>query len=181
MASHLLLADWIDERFRPEPVLVDQGYPLGPHALVAGLAALLGTSSIDVFAGLTLAIPALTALVAYGALDGAARRRSAPRAAVAGRAAVPRRGLPRAGGVQGADHGAVCAGFALLLAEAGKPGCRVAVPLGRPGRGVTYVYSFPGLAWLAGVAVVWGALIWRRSSRASESSRCSAEMLRAGR
>ena len=41
MASHLLLADWIDERFRPEPVLVDQGYPLGPHALVAGLAATL--------------------------------------------------------------------------------------------------------------------------------------------
>ena len=37
MASHLLLADWIDERFRPEPVLIDQGYPLGPHALVAGL------------------------------------------------------------------------------------------------------------------------------------------------
>ena len=36
MASHLLLADWIDERFRPEPVFIDQGYPLGPHALVAG-------------------------------------------------------------------------------------------------------------------------------------------------
>ena len=38
MASHLLLADWIDERFLPEPALVHQGYPLGPHALVAGLA-----------------------------------------------------------------------------------------------------------------------------------------------
>ena len=70
MASHLLLADWIDERFRPEPVLIDQGYPLGPHALVAGLATVLRASSIDVFAGLTLAIPALTALVAFAALDG---------------------------------------------------------------------------------------------------------------
>ena len=70
MASHLLLADWIDERFRPEPVLVDQGYPLGPHALVAGLSTVLGAGSIDVFAGLTLAIPALTALVAYSALNG---------------------------------------------------------------------------------------------------------------
>ena len=70
MASHLLLTDWIREGFRPEPVLVDQGYPLGPHALVAGLGDLLGASSVDVFAGLTLAIPALMALVAYSALDG---------------------------------------------------------------------------------------------------------------
>jgi hypothetical protein len=49
--------------------------------------------------------------------------------------------------------------FALLLAEAGKPGCRVAVPLGVLAAGVTYVYSFPGLAWLGGVALVWVALV----------------------
>ena len=58
MASHLLMASWIDEGFKPEPVLIDQGYPLGPHALVAGLADLLGTGLIEAFAGLTLAIPA---------------------------------------------------------------------------------------------------------------------------
>ena len=72
MASHLLLADWIAERFRPEPVLIDQGYPLGPHALVAGLASGIGSTSIHVFAGLTLAIPSLAALVAWSALDGLA-------------------------------------------------------------------------------------------------------------
>ena len=86
MASHLLLADWIAERFRPEPVLIDQGYPLGPHALVAGLATTLGASSIDVFAGLVLAIPALTALVAYEALDGLGR---AARAIAAALTALP--------------------------------------------------------------------------------------------
>ena len=70
MASHLLIRRWIDERFRPEPVLIDQGYPLGPHALVAGLVELFGSELDRVFAGLMLAIPALTALVAYAALDG---------------------------------------------------------------------------------------------------------------
>ena len=71
MASHLLLADWIDERFRPEPVLIDQGYPLGParagrRARRRSWARARSTSS----PGSSLAIPALTALVAYAALDG---------------------------------------------------------------------------------------------------------------
>ena len=134
MASHLLLADWIDERFRPEPVLVDQGYPIGPHALVAGLAALLGTSSINVFAGLTLAIPVLTALVAYGALDGL-RPSVRAAASVRRRASLPRRRLPGAGGVQGADHGAVPAGLRAAAGRAGKPGCAGGGAAGRFGGG----------------------------------------------
>ncbi len=157
MASHLLLADWIDERFRPEPVLVDQGYPLGPHALVAGLVALLGSSSINVFAGLTLAIPVLTALVAYGALSGL---RPPVRSAASIVVALPY--LAAAYLAQEAFKEPIMAlfllAFALLLAEAGKPGCRVAPALGVIAAGVTYVYSFPGLAWLGGVAAVWGLL-----------------------
>jgi hypothetical protein len=61
--------------------------------------------------------------------------------------------------------------FALLLAEAGRPGCRVAVPLGVIATGVTYVYSFPGLAWLAGVALVWGAFELVKARRSTSSSR----------
>jgi hypothetical protein len=160
MASHLLLADWIDERFRPEPVLVDQGYPLGPHALVAGLATTLGTSSINVFAGLTLAIPALTALVAYSALEGL-RRWS--RALAAGLVALPY--LAAAYLAQEAFKEPIMAlfvlAFALLLAKARD--WRDAVPLGVLAAGTTYVYSFPGLAWLGGVALAWGAIeFWRR-------------------
>ncbi len=153
MASHLLLADWIDERFRPEPVLIDQGYPLGPHALVAGLATTLGASSIDVFAGLTLAIPALTALVAYSALDGLRPR---PRLLAAALVALPY--LAAAYLAQEAFKEPIMAlfvlAFALLLAQARD--WRDAIPLGVLAAGVAYVYSFPGLAWLAGVAGVWG-------------------------
>ncbi|MQA75340.1 MAG: hypothetical protein GEU88_13525 [Solirubrobacterales bacterium] len=153
MASHLLLADWIDERFRPEPVLIDQGYPLGPHALVAGVDELLAARSIDVFAGLVLAIPALTALVAYSALDRLAR---AARVAASALVALPY--MAAAYLAQEAFKEPIIAllliAFALLLPAVRRP--RNAIPLGLLAAGTVYVYSFPGLAWLLGTAVVWG-------------------------
>ena len=163
MASHLLLADWIDERFRPEPVLIDQGYPLGPHALVAGLATVLHASSIDVFAGLTLAIPALTALVAYSALDGlrpVARGRSPRRwsRCPTWRPPTWRRRRSR-------SRSWPCSCSPSPCCWRGRSDWRDAIPLGVLAAGVVYVYSFPGLAWLGGVALVWGAIqLWRASS-----------------
>jgi hypothetical protein len=165
MASHLLLADWISDRFRPEPVLIDQGYPLGPHALVAGLSTVLSASSIDVFAGLTVAIPALTALVAFSALHGL---RPWPRTFAAALAALPY--LAAAYLAQEAFKEPVMAlfvlAFALLLAKA--KDWRDAVPLGVLAAGTTYVYSFPGLAWLGGVAGVWAVLEVVRRRRAAK-------------
>ncbi len=106
MASHLLLASWLDERFLPEPVLIDQGYPLGPHALVAGLSSTLGPDPIRAFAGLILSIPALAALVAFGALDRlGAWARTLAAAATALPYLIGR--LPRPGGLQGTGAGAV--------------------------------------------------------------------------
>ena len=141
MASHLLLADWIVERFRPEPVLIDQGYPLGPHALVAGLGTLLGASSIDVFAGLVLAIPALTALVAYEALDGL---RTAARVIAAALVSLPY--LAAAYLAQEAFKEPIMAlfvlTFALLLARA--EDWRDAIPLGLLAAGVTLRLLLPG-------------------------------------
>jgi hypothetical protein len=156
MANHLLLSDWIGERFRPEPVLIDQGYPLGPHALVAGLSSALHASSIDVFAGLILVIPALTALVAYGALDGL---RPAIRVPVAALVSLPY--LAAAYLAQEAFKEPIIAvfllAFALLLPKITE--ARQAVPLGVLAAGTVYVYSFPGLAWLLAAAIVW--LAWR--------------------
>ena len=150
MASHLLLADWIREGFRPEPVLVDQGYPLGPHALVAGIGALLGASSIDVFAGLTLAIPALTALLAYSALDGL---RAVPRVGAAALVALPY--MAAAYLAQEAFKEPIIALFVLswaLLLPAVR-GWRDAIPLGLLAAGTVYVYcsrvspGSPGWRW----------------------------------
>ena len=104
-----------------------------------------------------LAIPALTALVAYAALDGLrhgrpGRRRRADRAALHGRR------LPRPGGVQGADHRALPARLR-AAARRRRSDWRDAIPLGVLAAGTVYVYSFPGLAWLGGMALVWGALV----------------------
>ncbi|MCD6016410.1 MAG: hypothetical protein K0R88_2494 [Solirubrobacterales bacterium] len=162
MASHLLLTDWIREGFRPEPVLVDQGYPLGPHALVAGLGDLLGSSSVDVFAGLTLAIPALTALVAYSVLDGL---RTAPRVSASALVALPY--LAAAYLAQEAFKEPIVALFllAFTLLVPTVRGWRDAVSLGILAAGTVYVYSFPGLAWLGGVAVAWALIELVRARR----------------
>jgi hypothetical protein len=162
MASHLLIADWIDERFRPEPVFIDQGYPLGPHALVTGLGTLLGASSIDVFAGLILALPALTALVAFGALSGLS---PVPRTLGAIVVALPY--MVAAYLAQEAFKEPILAvfllAFALLLPTVKRP--LDALPLGLLAAGAVYAYSFPGLAWLAGTAIAWLGIEWLRTRR----------------
>ena len=171
MASHLLLADWIDERFRPEPVLIDQGYPLGPHALVAGIDELLVARSIDVFAGLVLAIPALTALVAYSVLDHLGR---AVRVAASALVALPY--MAAAYLAQEAFKEPIMAlfviVFALLLPAVHRP--RNAVALGVLAAGTVYVYSFPGLAWLLGTALLWVAIgLWRLTDHRHLSERAA--------
>ena len=60
MAYHLLIADWLNTPGRRHArSLIHQGYPVGPHSLVAGLSEGLGTGLVEAFAGLTLAIPVL--------------------------------------------------------------------------------------------------------------------------
>lgn len=166
MASHLLLTDWIAERFRPEPVLIDQGYPIGPHALVAGISGLLGAGSIEVFAGLVLAIPALTALLAFAALEGLGRM-----ARVLGSALVALPYMAAAYLAQEAFKEPIVAlfllAFALALPSVRSP--REAIPLGVLAAGTVYVYSFPGLAWLAGTALAWAAIMLLRGGRTAGS------------
>ena len=155
MASHLLMAAWLEEGFSPVPVLIEQGYPVGPHALVAGLSWLLGADRIEVFAGLTLAIPALTALLAFGALSSL---RPAVRTLAAAATALPY--LVAAYLAQEAFKEPIMALFllasALWLPHVARG--RDAVPLGVLAAGTVYVYSFPGLVWLAGAAAVWAAI-----------------------
>ena len=70
MASHLLFTEWIGSHAGPTPDLIKDGYPLGPHAIVAAVSKVSGASLIQGFAGLTGAIAVLLALTAYGVLGG---------------------------------------------------------------------------------------------------------------
>jgi hypothetical protein len=73
LGLHLAWAEWLRNGLGPVP---EAGYPLGPHAIAAALAALPGIGLGQAFVGEILAIGILTALASLGALAdlGAARR-----------------------------------------------------------------------------------------------------------
>jgi hypothetical protein len=167
MASHLLFTEWISSHAGPTPDLIKDGYPLGPHAIVAAVSKVSGASLIEGFAGLTGAIAVLLALTAYGALGGIRGWLRVPAAVLA---ASPY--LAAAYLAQGAFKEPMLAlallGFALGLPalrglwSKGEGSARAVIPLGVIAAGTIYNYSFPGLAWLLGAAIVWMLVIaWR--------------------
>src|SRR3954453_21501831 len=193
MASHLLFTEWISSHAGPTPDLIKDGYPLGPHAIVAVTAKVSGASLIEVFAGMTGAIAVLLALTAYGALGGMRGWLRVPAAVIASRPYLPAAYL-----AQGAFKEPLLAlallGFTLALpalrpqwspgagshgSQSGSEGDRVreehrsstraAVPLGVIAAGTIYNYSFPGLAWLLGTALVWMLVIAVRERDAASS------------
>ena len=167
MASHLLIADWLNTRVGPTPGLIDGGYPVGPHALAAGLSEGLGTGLIEAFAGITLAIPVLTALVAFGVLRDL---RPLPRVLAAALVALPY--LAAAYLAQGAFKEPIEAlfllAFALLLP--GATSVRRGLPLAVIAAGAVYAYSFPGLFWLLGAAAIYIAIALIRGGCARRRS-----------
>jgi hypothetical protein len=163
MASHLLFTEWIGSHAGPTPDLIKDGYPLGPHAIVAAAAKVSGASLIEAFAGLTGAIAALLALTTYGALPGLRGWLRVPAAVLA---ASPY--LAAAYLAQGAFKEPMLAlallGFALALptvrpawSDVGE--AKAAIPLGVIAAGTVYNYSFPGLAWLFCAALIWMVVI----------------------
>jgi hypothetical protein len=170
MASHLLFTEWIGSHAGPTPDLIKDGYPLGPHAIVAATAKVSGASLIEGFAGLTGAIAVLLALTAYGALGGIRGWLRVPAAVLASSPYLAAAYL-----AQGAFKEPLLAlallGFALGLPQlraawsiaadrnGDRPGARAVIPLGVIAAGTIYNYSFPGLAWLLGAALVWMLVI----------------------
>ena len=173
MAYHLLIADWLGSHEGPTPKLVRDGYPVGPHALVDGIGSILGSGAVETFAGLTLAIAVLVAVLAAGAL---ADLRPAARAICSALVALCY--LAAAYLAQEAFKEPIeslfVLGFALLLPSVRT--VRSSIPLGVIAAGAVYAYSFPGLAWLAGTAVAYAVLSavmragWRRARPAQRSS-----------
>ena len=152
MANHLLVADWLSSRAGEMPTLLKQGYPVGPHALVDGVSSLLGVDLVDSFAGLTLALPVLMAMLAAGALD---RVRAVPRALIGALVALSYLGAAYLAqeAFKEPIEAFLLLGFALVLPTVRSP--RDALPAGLIAAGAVYAYSFPGLIWLAGTAAVY--------------------------
>ena len=176
MSQHLLTTDRLAEGAGSE--LSSQGYPLGPHAIVAALNGGLGIGLVDGFSGLTLAVAVLAPLTALTIL---AERPAAARTAAALVIGLPY--LVASYYAQGAFKETMQAlyvlGFVLALWAAGRegkgweekePSARSGdsllglVPAAVIAAGSIYAYSFAGLVWPIGIAAVAaaGALAHRR-------------------
>jgi hypothetical protein len=173
MSQHLLAASQLAHGEGGN--LIAAGYPLGPHSLVVAVSA-LGPSLVHAFDGLALAVAVASCLAPLALFwRSSAARRTAACLLV---------GLSYMGAsylVQGAFKESIEALFALafavglhqlaageLLPGTARPALRAA-PLAVLGIGAVYCYSFPGLLWLGGAAVLWAVaeLALRPDARAA--------------
>ncbi|HEX6455098.1 MAG TPA: hypothetical protein VF009_01100 [Solirubrobacterales bacterium] len=155
MSQHLLTADRLAEGHSSQ--LLNQGYPLGPHSIVVALNKGLGIGLVQGFSGLTVAVAILACLTALAAF---AELPFLPRAA--GALLVGLAYVVASYFAQGAFKETMQAlfflAFVLALREAGRSWADLPlrfVPAALIAVGSVYTYSFPGLIWLGGVAVLW--------------------------
>ncbi|HEX7277995.1 MAG TPA: hypothetical protein VF255_00080 [Solirubrobacterales bacterium] len=158
MSQHLLVADRLAEGQSSQ--LLNQGYPLGPHAVVVALNKGLGIGLVQGFGGLTIAIAilaSLTALAAFRELPALPR--------TAGALLVGLAYVVASYFAQGAFKETMQAlsllAFVLALREADRSWGDLPlrfVPAALIAVGSVYAYSFPGLIWLGGAAVLWAVV-----------------------
>jgi hypothetical protein len=155
MSQHLLATDRLAHGAGSQ--LLHQGYPLGPHAIVVALNKGLGIGLVQGFSGLTVAVAVLAPLTALAAFeDQPALRRTAAALVV---------GLPYLVAsyfAQGAFKEVIQALFVFAFVLALRESTRTwrdlplrFVPAALLAIGSVYVYSFPGLAWLAPILAIW--------------------------
>jgi hypothetical protein len=155
MSQHLLAADRLAQGQTSQ--LLNQGYPLGPHAIVVALNKGLGVGLVQGFSGLTVAVAVLAPLTALAAFRDL---RPVPRTAAA--LLVGLTYVVASYYAQGAFKETMQAlfllAFVLALRETGRAWRDLPlrfVPAALLAVGSVYTYSFPGLIWLIGTFVVW--------------------------
>ena len=134
------------------------GYPLGPHAVAATFAQLLGSDVDKTLTGVLIATPVLTAWAALGMLGDVSRTRRWLVAVIAG---IPY--LAAASYAESAFKEPILSLLLVGVVLALQTGARerfakpmaVLVPLGVLAAGVIYDYSYPGLAWPAAIIACW--------------------------
>jgi len=159
MSQHLLATDRLVDGFGSQ--LLNQGYPLGPHAIVVALHGGLGIGLVQGFDGLTVAVAVLAPLTALAAF---AELRPLPRSAAAlvvGLAYVVASYFAQ-GAFKETTQALFLLAFVLALRQTGRDGWQSLplrfLPAALIAAGSIYVYSFPGLIWLAAALGIWLAL-----------------------
>jgi hypothetical protein len=167
MSQHLLATDRLAHGY--ESQLLDQGYPLGPHAIIVALHKGLGIGLVQGFSGLTVAVAVLASLTALAAF---ANLKPIPR--TAGALVVGFAYLVASYFAQGAFKETMQALFVLAFVLALRESTRSwralplrFVPAALIAVGSAYTYSFPGLIWLIATATIWTAVEYIVSRRGS--------------
>lgn len=159
MSQHLFAADWLVDATGLSPSLIRNGYPLGPHALAVAADGLSGELTIA-FTGVTIAVPVLLAVTAMAALDSMSRLRAGLVAVLTAVAYLAASYLAQ-GAFKELFEAAFLVGFALWLRDLTSGSDRAGngllgmLPGAVIAAGALYVYSWPGLAWLAGTLGIW--------------------------
>jgi hypothetical protein len=156
MSQHLLAAARLAEGQSSQ--LLHQGYPLGPHSIVVALNNSLGTGLVQGFSGLMIAVAALASLTALAAFRDQPWPLRIPAALVIGLTYMVASYCAQ-GSFKETMQALFFLAFVLALREASSPGWQKLplrfVPAALLAVGSVYTYSFPGLIWLGGSAVIW--------------------------
>jgi hypothetical protein len=155
MSQHLLTADRLAEGHSSQ--LLNQGYPLGPHSIVVALHKGLGIGLVQGFSGLTVAIAVLACLTALAAFADLPFLPRTAGALLVGLAYVVASYFAQ-GAFKETMQALFLLAFVLALREADRKWSELPlryVPAALIAVGSIYTYSFPGLIWLGGAAVLW--------------------------
>jgi hypothetical protein len=155
MSQHLLATDRLAEGNPSQ--LLNQGYPLGPHSIVVALNKGLGIGLVQGFGGLTVAVAILACLTALAAFSDLPLLPRTTGALLVGLAYVVASYFAQ-GAFKETMQALFFLGFVLALREAGRGWAELPlrfVPAALIAAGSVYAYSFPGLIWLGGAAVLW--------------------------
>jgi hypothetical protein len=160
MSQHLLATDRLAHGEGSQ--LLQQGYPLGPHAVVVALNKGLGIGLVQGFSGLTVAVAVLASLTALTAFREQPPLLRIPAALVVGLTYMVASYFAQ-GAFKETMQALFFLAFVLALKEAsqdpgwGERSLRL-VPAAILAAGSVYAYSFPGLIWLLPALVLWLAL-----------------------
>ena len=167
MSQHLLAADRLAAGNSSQ--LLNQGYPLGPHAVVVALNKGLGIGLVQGFSGLTIAVAilaSLTALTAFRELPAIPRTAAALLVGLAYMVAS----YFAQGAFKETTQALFLLAFVLALREVDQRWSGLTlrfVPAALLAVGAIYAYSFPSLVWLGPTFALWAIAATARPARPS--------------